>query len=164
MRLSRLRRAGGSILLTAVGMLALTASLPRVTFSSTLPACLTESSGTAWLGLHLRLLTASTACPEGSYAPGPHYAEIAQFSVVLSLSALITGLVMLAVGFGFGLWALRALRSARAWLRQRLGVLRPTAVPITTRRPPLSAFIADLRAALLARRRLLRGPPAMALA
>ncbi|MEA5116943.1 MAG: hypothetical protein VB036_04910 [Propionicimonas sp.] len=163
-RLSQLRRTGGSILLSVLGVLALTGSLPRLAFSSTLPACLTESSGTAWLGVHLRLLAHSSSCPEGSYAPGPHYAEIAQFSVVLSLSALIAGLAMLAVGLGFGWWALRALAAARSWLRRRVTADRPVVTPSTAVRPPLQAFIADLRAAVLTGLRLLRGPPAAALA
>lgn len=164
MTLRRLRDAGGSILLSIVGMLAAVATLPRLALSSTLPACVTESAGTAWLGLHLRLLAASDACPQGSYAPGPHYAEIAQFSIVLSLSAVAAGLIALALALGLGIWARQALREAREWVRARLSALRPSVTVITRRPPELPEVVLGSHGALLTRLCSLRGPPVPVLA
>lgn len=160
MRRARLRSVGGSVLLTLLGVLAIAGTLPRIALSGTLPACITESSGSAWLGVHLSLLSQSAACPEGMFAPGPHYAEVARFSIVLSLSALIAGVAMLAGALGLGLWARGALRSARAWLRQRLALVRVPVISANRRRPPLAATSASLPAAPWAGSRQLRGPPA----
>lgn len=164
MTLRRLRDAGGWILLSVVGMLAAGATLPRLALSSTLPACVTESSGTAWLGVHLRLLAASDSCPQGSYAPGPHYAEIAQFSIVLSLSAVAAGLIALALTLGFGIWARQALREARDWVRARLSALRPSVTLITRRPPELPEVVLGSHGALLTRLCSRRGPPVPVLA
>ena len=164
MRRARLRGTGGSVLLTLLGVLAVAATLPRIAVSGTLPACITESSGTAWLGVHLSLLSQSAACPEGMFAPGPHYAEVARFSVVLSLSTLIAGVAMLAGALGLGLWTRAALRGARAWLRQRLAVVRVPGLSIPDRRPPLASATPGYRAAAWSRSQSLRGPPALACA
>jgi hypothetical protein len=163
MRRARLRSTGGSLLLALSGALALAATLPRISLSGTLPACITESSGTAWLGLHLHLLSQSAICPEGMFAPGPYYAEIARFSIVLSLSTLVAGVAMLTSALGLGLWARVALRRARTWLRQRLGLARVPALVGFHRAPVLVPVTAGYRGAAWADSRLLRGPPAVVL-
>lgn len=164
MRRVRLRSVGGSALLTLVGAFAVAGTLPRVALSGSLPACVTESSGTAWLGLHLSLLSQDAACPQGMFAPGEHYAEIARFSIVLSLSALIAGVLILAGALGFGIWARAALRGARTWLRHRLG-LRPAPLTVASRRrPPLAVTAARWRSAVWANSQQLRGPPVAVLA
>ena len=163
MRRARLRSTGGSLLLALSGALALAGTLPRISLSGTLPACITESAGTAWLGLHLHLLSQSAACPEGMFAPGPHYAEIARFSIVLSLSTLVAGLAMLAGALGLGLWVRVALRRARTWLRQRLGLVRLPGPGGFHRAPVLVPVTAGYGDAPWAASRLLRGPPAVVL-
>lgn len=164
MRRARLRSVGGSVLLTLAGAFAVAGTLPRVALSGTLPACLTESSGTAWLGLHLSLLGQDAACPQGMFAPGAHYAEIARFSIMLSLSALTAGVLLLAGALGFGIWARGALRAAKTWIRHRLG-LQPVPLTVATRRrPPLAVTAARWRSAVWADSQQLRGPPVAALA
>ncbi|MDQ7993122.1 MAG: hypothetical protein AAGC63_08280 [Propionicimonas sp.] len=155
----RLRSVGGSLLLTLFGVLSVAATSPRMALSSTLPACITESSGTAWLGLHLSLLSQSSACPEGMFAPGAQYSEIARFTVMLSISALIAGVVALLGALGCGVWARVAVRRARAWLNHKLGlpVVTTTAAPVS--RPPLLAAVERFHGALWVSLQPLRGPP-----
>jgi len=155
----RVRSVGGSALLTLVGVAAVAGSLPRLALSGTLPACITESSGSAWLGIHLSLLSQSPLCPDGSFAPGAHYAEIARFSVVLSVSALIAGLVALLGALGFGVWARVAVRRARAWLHHRLDLPVAGTAPVGDPRPPLTIAVTRFHSALSVSLRLLRGPP-----
>ena len=162
MRRARLRSVGGWVLLTLVTALTVAGTLPRLALSGTLPACITESSGTAWLGVHLSLLSPSAACPEGSFAPGAHYAEIARFSIVLSVSALVAILAMLVGALGLGLGLRTALRGARVWLRRRLELPAVPASVVAHRRPPLTAVVAAFRAALWVDSRQLRGPPVAA--
>ncbi|MGC3953542.1 MAG: hypothetical protein QM804_04700 [Propionicimonas sp.] len=123
---------------------------------ASLPACVSELPGTGWLGVHLHILAQSSTCPEGTFAPGPHYAEIAQFSIVLSLGTLLAGLAALAMALGLGVWARRALRSAKRWLGSRLGLdaigplplwgRAPVAVPIPVRSTHRPATHWSLRA------------------
>ena len=155
----RLRTVGGPVLLTLAGVAAVAGSMPRVALSGTLPACITESAGSAWLGIHLSLLSQSPLCPEGSFAAGPHYAEVARFSVVLSLSALIAGLVTLLGALGFGVWARVALQRARTWLHHRFELPVATTAPVADLRPPLAISLASFHSALSVSPRLLRGPP-----
>ena len=162
MRRARLRSVGGSVLLTLIGVLAVAGTLPRIAVSGALPACITESPGTAWLGLHLSLLSQSTACPDGMFAPGAHYAEVARFSIMLSLSTLIAGVAMLAGALGLGLWTRAALRRARAWIRQRLALVRVPVISAHLRRPPLAATSAGHLATPWTGSPQLRGPPAAA--
>jgi len=157
----RLRTVGGSALLTLVGVAAVAASLPRLALSGTLPACITESSGSAWLGIHLSLLSQSPLCPDGSFAPGPHYAEVARFSVVVSLSAVIAGVILLLGALGFGVWARVAVRRARAWVHNRLGLPAVGSLPITGARGPLAISATFFHSALSVSLRLLRGPPVL---
>lgn len=165
MRPRRIREAIGAALLTLVGALAVAGTMPRLTLAGGLPACITESPGSAWLGVQLRLLAHSADCPEGAFAPGAYYAEVAQFSIVLSLSTLVAGLVALVGALGGWFWARRALRAAKAWIGHRLGLgLVPTAVAVVWRRPESPGVRADLRSSVLARSQHRRGPPAWVLA
>lgn len=134
MRMARLRGVGGSVLLTLLGVLALT-NAPGFRLTSSLPACVTELPGTAWLGVHLHILAQSSACPEGMFAPGPHYAEVARISIVLSLGTLVAGLVAMAAALGLGVWARRTLRTARLWLGRRLGLHSTGSLPVWGRAP-----------------------------
>lgn len=157
----RLRSVGGPVLLTLAGAAAVTGVLPRMALSGSLPACITESSGTAWLGIHLSLLSQDPICPEGMFAPGAHYAEIARFSVVLSLSALLAGVLILAGTLGVGFWARRAVRAARAWLHRRVGLPAVPTTPLGHPRPPLASPAAAPTAAPPGRLQFLRGPPVL---
>lgn len=133
MRPINLRRAVGYGLLLAVGVAGLAAPLPRLAVIGTIPACLPESPGTAWLGIQLRLLAEHTSCAAGSYAAGPHLVEVAQVTLALSLSTLLVGLIGLALALGGGLWLRATFRGARAWLRGRLAALPD--VTVSVRRP-----------------------------
>ena len=82
MRRVRLRSVGGSALLTLVGAFAVAGTLPRVALSGSLPACVTESSGTAWLGLHLVMVCGRRA--SGAQLPTPEQVEARLMSVQLS--------------------------------------------------------------------------------
>lgn len=142
MRMARLRGVGGSLLLTLLSGLALVTA-PGLRVTGSLPACVSELPGTAWLGVQLHLLARSASCPEGMLAPGPHYAEVARVSIVLSLGVLAAGLAALAAALGLGVWARQALRNARQWLGRRLGLAVagtrpawgrvPLAVPVPVR-------------------------------
>ncbi len=134
MRRTRLRGVGGALLLTLLGVFAL-ASAPGFRLTGSLPACVTELPGASWLGVQLHVLAQSPACPEGMLAPGPHYAEVARISIVLSLGTMIAGLVALALTLGLGVWARHALRAARRWLGRRLGLTATGSLPVWGRTP-----------------------------
>ena len=164
MRRARLHGVGGAVLLALVGLLSLSTPLSRSILSGTLQTCITESRGVAWLGIHLRVLVESPACPGGSDAPGPHFSEVGHISVALSSSALLAGLVALAWTMGLALWARRSLRAARAWLGHRLGLAAesPVIVVDSPVRAPLEGHVSNLRGAILGCLRHRRGPPALA--
>jgi hypothetical protein len=120
--------------------------------------CLQVNPAQSWIGLRFHLLAISSACPEGSYAPGSALATAVGFSIVVSLSVLLAGLVSIGLAIGLGVAVRRALRRARGWWRRRLlpallgGLTRPELVPVPVpvparrvRRPPST--------------RQLRGPP-----
>jgi hypothetical protein len=153
----RLRGAGG-VLLTLLGGFALVNS-PALRFAGSLPACLTETPQAAWLGLRLHILTQSAACPQGMLAPGPHYAEVARISIVLSLWTLAAGVAALATAFGLGVWARRSLRSARQWLARRLGLHATGVLPLWGR-APLAVPVRIAASHRPATHHHLRGPPA----
>ncbi len=134
MRMARLRSVGGSFLLTLLGVFAL-ANIPGLRVAGSLPACVSELPGTAWLGVQLHVLAQSAACPEGMLAPGPHYAEVARISIVLSLGTLAAGLAALAAALGLGVWARRALHTAKRWLGRRLGLGATGTLPVWGRAP-----------------------------
>ncbi|MCW5952988.1 MAG: hypothetical protein KIT69_12100 [Propionibacteriaceae bacterium] len=134
MRGTRLRSVGGSFLLTLLGVFAF-ATAPGLRVASSLPACVTELPGTAWLGVQLHILAQSATCPEGMLAPGPHYAEVARISIVLSLGTLAAVLAALAAALGLGVSARRALRNAKQWLGRRLGLGATGALPVWGRAP-----------------------------
>lgn len=134
MRVTRLRSVGGFLLLTLLGGFAL-ANAPGLRVAGTLPACVTELPGTAWLGVQLHILAQSASCPEGMLATGPHYAEIARISIVLSLGTLVAGLAALFAALGLGVWARRALQNAKQWLGRRLGLNPTGALPVWGRAP-----------------------------
>ncbi|WOQ16162.1 hypothetical protein [Raineyella sp. W15-4] len=160
MRRPQWHGAGGAIPLMLAGLLSLGAPVPRSVLTGSVHACITESAGTAWLGLHFRVLSESSACPQGSYAPGPHFTEVGHVSIAISASAVIAGAVLLLWALGLGWWARRASRSVRAWVTRRLGLTRLAALPIrTSRRTSLEAFLTDRRSAVLARPQHRRGPP-----
>ena len=116
MSFQRLSRVGRALLLTGVGLLSSAGSLPRVSITGDLPRCLSEHPAGAWLGLRLSLLAHSGDCPQGQFVAGTHYAEVAHLWVALSLSTVLVGLFTLVGAFGAGLWARRALGSAREWV------------------------------------------------
>ena len=134
MRGTRLRSVGGSVLLTVLGVFAL-ANAPGFRLAGSLPACVSELPGAGWLGVHLHILAQSASCPEGMFAPGPHYAEVARLSIVLSLGTLAAGLAALAAALGLGVWARRALRTAKQWLGRRLGLGASGTLPMWGRAP-----------------------------
>lgn len=129
MRIARLRGVGGSILLTLLGVFAVF-NAPGLRVAGSLPACITEPAQTAWLGVQLHILTASASCPEGTFAPGPHYAEVARISIVLSVATIAAGLTALAAALGLGVWARQSLRKAKRWLVSRLGLDAVGSVPL----------------------------------
>lgn len=158
MHRARLRSVGGAFLLTLLGVLALIAA-PGLRFAGSLPACVGEIPGTAWLGVQLHILAQSSACPEGMFAPGPHYAEVARISIVLSLWTLAAGLAALATALGLGVWARRTLRTARQWLGRRLGLTARGTQPVWGRAPlpvPVPIHVRHRPAT----HHSLRGPPA----
>jgi hypothetical protein len=158
MRRARLRSVGGAFLLTLLGVLALVTA-PGLRVTGSLPACVTELPGSAWLGVQLHILAQSPVCPEGMYAPGQHYAEIARISLVFSLGTLIAGLAALAAALGLGVSVRRALRAAKQWLGRRLGLLGFGGLPLPGRAPvlvPIPVRASDRPAS----HRSLRGPPA----
>lgn len=156
--MERTRRwAGAGVLVALLG--ALTTMLPRLDVSSQLGQCVDSSGWPAHVAVRLRLLAPSLVCPEGTLAPGAHYAEIAQLSVLLSLTALVLAAFALLTALGIGVWAHGALRAARAWIRDRLVIAVPAPLTIALAGPlpvavagppPGSAFVQ------LPRR---RGPP-----
>jgi len=161
-RRSRLHGVGGSVLLALAGLLWLGSPLSRSVLTGSVRACITESSGTAWLGIHLRVLAESSACPQGSYAPGPHFIEAAHVSIALSGSTLVAAVVLLLWALGLGLWVRRALETVRVWVTRRLGLTGSPVLPITlSPRAPMEAVVADLRGAVLAHLQHRRGPPAL---
>lgn len=160
---SWLHSVGESVLLALAGPFSLGSPLPRTVMTGSLQACITESAGTAWLGIHLRVLSLSPDCPHGTYAPGPNFTEAGYFSIAISGSAFIAGVLLALWALGLGLWARRTMRAARVWVNRRLGLMaRPPVVPIdVSLRVPLEALIADLRGAVLAHQRHRRGPPVL---
>lgn len=157
MRVARLRNVGGSLLLTLLGVFALV-SAPGLRVAGSLPACVSELPGAAQLGVQFHILAQSASCPEGTFAPGPHYAEVARVSVVLSLGALVAGLAALAVALGLGVWARRALRTAKQWLGRRLGLDSAGTLPVWGR-APLAVPVPVRASHHPAAHRPLRGPP-----
>lgn len=160
MTFQRLMSAGRALLLTGVGLLASAGTLPRLSINGGLPRCLTESPSGAWLGLHLQLLTASGDCPQGQYAAGPHYAEVAHLWVALSLSTVLVGLVTLLGTLGAGVWARKALRAARHWVAHQIQLVTAwCAIVVPPRRVPVPVVIVHERDAAVRRQQLRRGPP-----
>lgn len=157
MRIARLRSVGGSVLLTLLGVFAV-ANAPGLRVAGSLPACLTEPPQMAWLGVQLHILAASASCPEGSFAPGPHYAEVARISIVLSLATIAAGLTALAAALGLGVWARRALANAKRWLINRLGLDATGSVPLWGR-APVAVPVPVRRSSHPGTHWSLRGPP-----
>ena len=157
MRMARWRGVGGSLLLTVLGVLALLQA-PGLKLTSSLPACVTELPETAWLGVRLHILAQSATCPEGMFAPGPHYAEVARISIVLSLGTLVAGLAGLAAALGLGVWSRHALRAAKRWLGHRLGLATPGTLPVWGQ-APLAVPVVVRPSPHPAAHRPLRGPP-----
>ena len=156
MHRARLRGVGGAFLLTVLGVFALITA-PGLRVTGSLPACVTELPGSAWLGVQLHILAQSATCPEGMYAPGHHYAEIARISLVFSLGTLIAGLAALAAALGLGVYVRRALRTAKQWLGRRLGPIVDS-LPLPGRAPVLVP-IPVRTSHRPASHRSLRGPP-----
>lgn len=158
MQRARLRGVGGAILLTLLGVLALAGS-PGLRVTGSLPECVTELPGAAWLGVQLHILAQSASCPEGMFAPGQHYAEIARVSLVFSLGTLIAGLAALGAALGLGVFLRRAARTARQWLGRQLGLFGSGSLPRPGRAPMLVP-IPVRTSHRPASHRSLRGPPA----
>lgn len=146
-------------LVAGLGLLGLSAAWPGLAIlSADSGVCLQVNPAQSWIGVHFHLLAASPACPQGAYAPGPALATAVGFSIVVSLSVLLGGLVSMALAVGMGVAVRRALRRARGWWRRRLvpallgGLSRPTLVPVPVRVP-------GRRAQRTHSPRQLRGPP-----
>lgn len=150
-----LRSAVGATMIAALGAVSLANSLPALRVDASM--CVAQTPSVAWFGIHLSLLTQSVNCPEGSYAAGAGFSPFAQFSVMLSVSALVAGLFALACALGAGQSLLHLVRAARGWLRRRLVLSRPI-VLVPARMPamvpvPVRAPVAHHRPAPR------RGPP-----
>lgn len=146
-------------LAAGLGLLGLSAAVPGLSIlGAGSGVCLQVNPAQSWIGLRLHLLTPSTICPDGSYAPGPALDTAVGFSIVVSLSVLFVGLASLALAVGFGVAVRRTLRRARGWWRRRLvpallgGLSRPALVPVPVRDP-------GRRVQRTHSPRQLRGPP-----
>ena len=160
MSFQRLSRVGRALLLTGVGLLSSAGCLPRVSITGDLPRCLSEHPAGAWLGLRLSLLAHSGDCPQGQFVAGTHYAEVAHLWVALSLSTVLVGLFTLVGAFGAGLWARRALRSAREWVAAHIAVLTSwAAIVVPAEQAPVPVAVHHDLDAMLRRQQLRRGPP-----
>lgn len=143
----------------ALGLLGVSAAWPGLSlFGADSGVCLQVNPAQSWIGIRFHLLAMSTACPEGSYAPGPALATAVGFSIVVSLSVLLAGLLSVAVAVGLGVAVRRAARRARGWWRRRLlpallgDLVRPAPVPVPVRVP-------GRRVQRTHSPRQLRGPP-----
>lgn len=127
---SRARSAVGAAVASLVSGFQLVSILPVLHLSPT--ACLEHPKLIASVGAHLELLAASGLCPDGSYLPGPNFAPLAEFMAGLSATALVVGTIATLIALGLGVWVRRSLRSAREWLRSRIGLHEPgTAIAAT---------------------------------
>jgi len=147
------------VLAAGFGVLGLSAAWPGLAIlGAGSGVCLQVGPAQSWIGLRFHLLGLSTACPEGTYAPGPALATAVGFSIVVSLSVLLAGLASIALAVGLGVALRRAVRRARGWWRRRLlpallgGLTRPEPVPVPVRVP-------GHRAQRTPSPRQLRGPP-----
>ena len=153
--------AGNGLLVALAGLVALGSPLPRTFLTGSVHACLDAAPGTAALGIHFRVLAHDPTCPQGSYAPGSQFTEVAQFSVALSGATLLAGAVLVAWALGLGWWLRQARRAVRAWAGRRLGgLVAPAPRPVRRLGRTLpEGLITDLRGAVLARAVGRRGPP-----
>lgn len=152
-------RALAGAVAAGLGLLGLSAASPGFTLlGAGSGVCLQVNPAHSWIGVQLHLLTPSTICPEGTYAPGPALATAVGFSIVVSLSVLLAGLAGVALAVGFGVAVRRTLGRARGWWRRRLlpallgGISRPALVPVPVRTP-------GRRVQRTPSPRQLRGPP-----
>ncbi len=156
MRLQATRALVRSVMLIALGGMALLTPLARASITAT--TCVSPIPGLGHIGLQLDLLAPATNCASG-FAPGLHYATVASVTFALSLSALLVGVTGVVVGIVTSLGCRNLVRSVRAWVADRLG-LRPEPTRIT--RTPGQPVMAVVRVeASEAQRRgpYRRGPP-----
>lgn len=118
MRTRRHRSAWSAVVLAAVGGANLVAAIASRGVSDS--TCSPQVPLLASLGVHLDVLAESRLCPEHSYLPGSNYGVAVQLWVLVSTSTLVAGAVGVLMALGAGLWARRAFRKVRDWLRQRL--------------------------------------------
>lgn len=119
MRSSTLRTAIQSLMLMTLGGAAV--STPVAQASITATKCVSAVPSLAHIGLQLDLLAPAEYCARGSYAPGMHYATVANVTFALSLSTVIAGVVSLLVAVGSGMGVRQTLAALHAWFVNRWG-------------------------------------------
>lgn len=124
-------------------------------------ACMPQLPLIAPLGIHLDLLAESELCPEHSYLPGVNFGRVTQSFMVLSTTAFLAGLVSLLLALGAGYYIRHLVRSARDWLRTRIGIAVPgTALPHLPQIVATGVLVSDSgRRPYQPQQR--RGPPAL---
>lgn len=135
MRLRTIATATRSVLLIVFGVLAASSPLAKAAITAT--TCVTPT-GLGHIGVQLHLLTPSTECASG-FAPGVHYVTAASVTFALSISALIAGVIGLALLVATSAACRRLARSVRDWVSSRWRLAPPSSLVVPERQRPALA-------------------------
>lgn len=160
MRRRQIAVAVRSVLLIALGGATLSTPMGSTPLAGALPECVSSTPMFAWAGLRLNVLQSVVNCPEGSYAPGEHFAIASQATLALSLSTLLVGIAGILVAIGTTLWARKLITSVHTWLRYRLLPVPDMAVLDSDTPSPIAwPPVAVRPVRLISHPPLRRGPP-----
>jgi hypothetical protein len=135
---AQLRRMIPAALAAVLGGVSLVATWPLLGVVAEPSMCLGLSPEQALIGVHLHLVSASPACANG-FAASDALAPAVGITVAISLSALIFGLISLAVAGGGVVAARTLLRRVGRWFRRQLVLVfelllpMPAAAPVPVR-------------------------------
>ncbi len=111
----------------------------------------------SWIALHLHVMLPDPSCAQGTFLPTQALAPMLGVTVVVSLSALLAGLVTLLVGLGGGLAVRRLAQRVAGWLRRHWLPVVSGVVPLQRVPAPVRVQVRRTDPRYRAAQR--RGPP-----
>lgn len=111
----------------------------------------------SWIALHLHVMLPDPSCAQGTFLPTQALAPMLGVTVVVSLSALLAGLVTLLVGLGGGLAVRRLAQRVAGWLRRHWLPVVSGVVPLQRVPAPVRVRVRRTDPRYRAAQR--RGPP-----